>query len=171
MRRSPAFLALPLALLSAHLSAEAQLAPARTPTATPATKLLAEINAARAVARDCGAVHYDAAPPLATSARPLTRVAASQASSMATSGALAHTPGLTSALTAAGYKATVALDLVAGDSGSGTPAATVANWLASPQHCAVVMDPQWVDLGAGQAVSAASSAPLRQFWIAVFAKP
>ena len=168
MRASHAFLTVTTLVLCAAPVAHAQTTRTKT---LPGDQLIAELNAARAVARDCGATHFNAAPALVGPNRYMTRVAAGQASTMAAASTLSHTPGLTTALGSAGYKATLAMDLIAGDSGSGTAASTVAGWLASPQHCAVVMDPNWVDVGTGYATNAASTTSLKHFWIAVFAKP
>ena len=172
MRATSALSAAVVLFCSLHAAHAARpTAPAPSPAASPATALVAEVNAARAVARSCGTTAFAAAPALKATNIHLNRVTQAQAQSMASSGSLAHPGQNTARLAAGGYPATVALDLVAGDSGSGTAATTVAGWIASPAHCAVLMDPQFVDLGVGYAENNASSTVFKHFWVAMFAKP
>lgn len=173
MRVAPLLLAASAVLVCSAHAVPVDAQSLRTAAAVPpqVTALIAEINAARAVARTCGTTQFAAAPALRANSSALTRVSQSQAQSMATAGALSHPGQNTTRLAAAGYKATVAIDLVAGDSGSGTAASTVAGWLASPAHCAVVMDPQFVDLGVGYAENNASTTSLKHFWVGMFARP
>lgn len=136
----------------------------------PRTELVHEVNVARATARTCGDKQLAAAPAL-TRKKPVDLVAETHTRLMAAQGALTHAgkdgTNVMTRLTAAGYSPKIAIDLIAG--GTGTAKATVAAWLAEPAKCAVIMDPQFVDVGAGYAENATSQ--LKNYWTLVVAAP
>jgi uncharacterized protein YkwD len=82
----------------------------------------------------------------------LMEAAQRQARAMAESGRLSHTgpDGSTEAerMQAAGYTGWTALGEVVG-AGLTSPEAVVAEWLASPEHRARLLDPAYTELGAG----------------------
>jgi uncharacterized protein YkwD len=82
----------------------------------------------------------------------LTEAAQRQARAMAEAGLLSHTDpdGSTAAerVQAAGYAGWTALGEVIA-AGPASPEAVVAEWLASPEHRARLLDPAYTELGAG----------------------
>jgi len=124
----------------------AVVAPAESAT------LLGLVNQARATPRSCGTTPYAAAPALSLDAR-LTRAAQLHSQDMQRNGSLSHTGSDGSTVgeraTAQGYVWTrIGEDIAWGFS---TPESVVQAWLASPGHCANIMDPKFRDLGTGAA--------------------
>lgn len=133
-------------------------------------KLLERINAARAQARQCGGQPFAASAPLAWNAT-LASTAESHSRAMANGNYFDHrdrdgrTPGDRAEL--AGYSGmqigeNIAAGLDAADK-------VVAGWLASPGHCANLMNPAFSELGAGYAVDPKSDAGI--YWTALFGAP
>ncbi len=133
-------------------------------------KLLEQINAARAQARQCGGQSFAASAPLAWNAT-LAGTAESHSRAMANGNFFDHrdrdgrTPGDRAEL--AGYSGmqigeNIAAGLDAADK-------VVAGWLASPGHCANLMNPAFSELGAGYAVDPKSDAGI--YWTALFGAP
>nr|WP_286948072.1 CAP domain-containing protein [Pseudomonas sp. UBA6718] len=133
-------------------------------------KLLERINAARAQARQCGGQSFAASAPLAWNAT-LAGTAESHSRAMANGNYFDHrdrdgrTPGDRAEL--AGYSGmqigeNIAAGLDAADK-------VVAGWLASPGHCANLMNPAFSELGAGYAVDPKSDAGI--YWTALFGAP
>jgi uncharacterized protein YkwD len=132
------------------------------PFAPPAPGDLAQVgrrvlqltNEARAHPRRCGPTPYGAAPPLAPSAQ-LSQVALAYAHDMAAWGYMAHTgrDGSSSAqrITRSGYRWSEVGENLA--SGVMSADEVVAGWLASPEHCANLMDPLYRQAGLGYAVN------------------
>lgn len=127
--------------------AEASASP---PPPGATSSILAHINQARAEARMCGSSALPAA--LALSANADTEEAAHRHTdwmqanrTMSHSGDSGSNAG--SRLTAAGYHWSAVGENVA--MGQATPAAVVAAWLASPGHCANIMNATFVDVGFG----------------------
>ncbi|MCQ4348703.1 CAP domain-containing protein [Pseudomonas stutzeri] len=133
-------------------------------------RLLEGINAARAQARQCGERAFAAAPPLAWSAT-LGSVAETHSRAMANGNFFAHidrdgrTPGERVEL--AGYGGGLIGENIA--AALDDSARVVAGWLASPGHCATLMNPQYRELGAAYAVDPQSDAGI--YWTALFAAP
>jgi uncharacterized protein YkwD len=130
-------------------------------------KLLAQINGARAQARQCGTQNFNAAPPLAWNDL-LGTAAQSHSRAMANGNFFAHldreghTPGDRAEL--AGYSGgQVGENLAAGLSSARK---VVDGWLGSPGHCANLMSPQFSELGAAYAVDPQSDAGI--YWTALF---
>jgi len=133
-------------------------------------KLLERINAARSQARQCGAQAFGAAPPLAWNAT-LGAAAEGHSRKMANGNFFSHlgddgrTPGDRAEL--AGYEGGVIGENIA--AALDTPRLVVEGWLASPGHCANLMNPQFSELGAAYAVDPQSDAGI--YWTALFGAP
>lgn len=133
-------------------------------------KLLEQINAARSQSRQCGGQSFAAAAPLTWSAV-LGGAAETHSRAMANGNFFAHTdrdghtPGDRAEL--AGYAgALVGENIAAAQDGAGQ---VVAGWLASPGHCATLMNPQYRELGAAYAIDPKSDAGI--YWTALFGAP
>jgi uncharacterized protein YkwD len=146
-------------------------APFKPPGGDPgsiAQRALALVNAARAQPRRCGSRSYPAVPPVALDAT-LGSVAAAHARDMARRGTMTHegSDGSRAAdrVTRAGYLwRTVAENVAAGDRSA---EAVVQTWLASPGHCANLMNAEVRDMGIAYAFEASS--PKGTYWAQVFA--
>jgi uncharacterized protein YkwD len=132
--------------------------------------VLALTNEARAQPRTCGRRRFPAAPPLSL-APALGRAARAHARDMAANGLFSHigsdgsSPG--QRVTRAGYQwRTVGENIAAG---VGTARQVVAEWLASPHHCANIMTAGFRQLGVAFAVNRASDEVI--YWSEDFAAP
>ncbi|EXF43095.1 allergen v5 tpx-1 related protein [Pseudomonas sp. BAY1663] len=133
-------------------------------------KLLELINAARGQARQCGGQAFAAAPPLGWNAT-LGAAAESHSRAMANGNFFSHlgkdgrTPGDCAEL--AGYAGgQIGENIAAALPG---PRKVVDGWLASPGHCANLMNPRFGELGAAYAVDPQSDAGI--YWTALFGAP
>ncbi|MDN7142095.1 CAP domain-containing protein [Pseudomonas sp. JQ170] len=132
--------------------------------------LLQMINAARGQQRQCGTQAFAATAPLAWNAT-LAGAAESHTRAMANQNFLDHidrdgrTPGDRAEL--AGYAGQQTGENIA--AGQDTPRKVVDGWLASPGHCANLMNPQYSELGAAYAVDPKSDAGI--YWTAMFGAP
>ena len=132
--------------------------------------LLQMINAARGQQRQCGTQVFAATTPLAWNAT-LAGAAESHTRAMANQNFLDHidrdgrTPGDRAEL--AGYAGQQTGENIA--AGLDTPRKVVDGWLASPGHCANLMNPQYSELGAAYAVDPKSDAGI--YWTAMFGAP
>jgi uncharacterized protein YkwD len=130
-------------------------------------KLLAELNVARTRPRQCGAQSFAAATPLTWNAT-LATAAEAQSRSMANNNYFDHkdrdgrTPGDRAEL--AGYDFQQIGENIA--AGQDTLRKVVDGWLASPGHCANLMNPQFRELGAAYATDPKSDAGI--YWTAMF---
>ncbi|MFP0197730.1 CAP domain-containing protein [Pseudomonas sp. PHC1] len=130
-------------------------------------KLLEQLNAARAQPRQCGGQAFAATAPLAWNAV-LGGVAQEHSREMANNNYFDHkdrnggTPGDRAEL--AGYSGQQVGENIA--AGQDSVQKVVAGWLASPGHCANLMNPQYRELGAAYAVDPKSSAGI--YWTAMF---
>lgn len=135
-----------------------------------AERVLALVNAARAEARLCGRSRYAAAGPLTLSA-PLSSAAAAHAADMARRGSIGHTGSDGSEagdrVTRTRYAWRAVGENVA--AGQRTPATVVADWLASPTHCANIMTPQFTEMGIAFAFGSRSRSGV--YWAQVLAAP
>jgi len=131
-------------------------------------EILARVNAARSEPRRCGATYYPAARPLSLSEL-LSRVAAGHSQTMGARDTLAHddADGSTPAdrVRRGGYDARIVGENVA--SGVPTAAAVVAGWLASPGHCANIMDARFAEMGVAYMVAPRSGGAI--YWTQLFA--
>ncbi|AIR91096.1 CAP domain-containing protein [Pseudomonas cremoricolorata] len=130
-------------------------------------KLLQEVNAARKLPRQCGGQPFAEAAPLQWS-EVLATVAASHTRAMANQNFFDHidrdgrTPGDRAEL--AGYLYQQIGENIA--AGRDTPRKVVDGWLASPGHCATLMNPEFHEMGAAYAVDPKSDAGI--YWTGLF---
>jgi uncharacterized protein YkwD len=133
-------------------------------------KLLTQLNTARSQARQCGGQSFAAAAPLAWNAT-LGTVAQDHSRDMANNNYLDHkdrdgrTPGDRAELS--GYSGQLVGENIA--AGQDTVGKVVDGWLASPGHCANLMNPQYQELGAAYATDPKSNAGI--YWTAMFGAP
>ncbi|WP_449101018.1 CAP domain-containing protein [Pseudomonas veronii] len=134
---------------------------------TEGRQLLNLINAARTQPRQCGPQTFTATTPLSWNDT-LASAANSHTRNMANGNFFDHldhdgrTPGDRAEL--AGYSAKNIGENIA--AGLDTPRKVVDGWLASPGHCANLMNPQFRELGAAYAMDPKSDAGI--YWTAVF---
>ncbi|OPG76172.1 hypothetical protein B1218_27530, partial [Pseudomonas ogarae] len=130
-------------------------------------KLLKLINSARAQPRRCGTEAFTATTPLAWNAT-LALAAVTHTRAMANNNFFDHKdrdnrmPGDRAEL--AGYLGQLIGENIA--AGQDTALKVVDGWLASPGHCANLMNPQFRELGAGYATDPKSDAGI--YWTAMF---
>jgi uncharacterized protein YkwD len=129
--------------------------------------LLAQVNAARAKPRMCGRQRFAATRPLAWNAS-LGAAAQGHSKAMAYGNYFAHRDpdGDTPAdrARAAGYRGRQIGENIA--AGQGSPNQAMAGWLASPGHCANLMNPMFTQVGAGYATEARSDEGV--YWTMLF---
>jgi uncharacterized protein YkwD len=130
------------------------VAPSPTDADAVSQALLERINAARARARRCGARTFPAAPPLQLDVR-LTRAAERHAHDMLEHDFFEHrgSDGSTPAtrVRAAGYRYHLVGENIA--LGAENAGQAVQGWLASPEHCANIMDAGFRQTGFAFAVN------------------
>lgn len=147
-------------LLSAHLDA----------WQAEGLKLLETLNRARLQSRQCGNQTFAATTPLVWSAV-LATAAESHSRAMANNNFFDHkdregrTPGDRAEL--AGYSAQIIGENIA--AGQDSAEKVVLGWLASAEHCANLMNPEFRELGAAYAIDAKSDAGI--YWTAMFGTP
>lgn len=133
-------------------------------------KLLEQINSVRGQVHQCGGQSFAAAAPLAWNAT-LAIPAESHSRAMANGNFFDHrdrdgrTPGDRAEL--AGYSGQQIGENIA--AGHDSARAVVDGWLASPGHCANLMNPKFSELGAAYAVDPKSDAGI--YWTALFGAP
>ncbi|WP_181296791.1 CAP domain-containing protein [Pseudomonas sp. Q2-TVG4-2] len=129
--------------------------------------LLEQINRVRATARQCRGKPFAAAPPLTWNAT-LASVAEAHSRAMANGNFFSHldrdgrTPGDRAEL--AGYTGTPIGQNIA--AALDRPRRVVEGWMASPGHCANLMNPRFSELGAAYAVDPQSDAGI--YWVGMF---
>jgi uncharacterized protein YkwD len=133
-------------------------------------RVLAAVNAARKLPRRCGNQTFAAAAALRWSAT-LEKVAAAHANDMARRGVMSHTGGDGSSteqrVSRAGYAWFSVGENVAG--GQRDADEVVRHWLASPGHCANLMNGMFTEMAVGFATNERSE--LGIYWAQVFAAP
>ena len=136
-------------------------------TQTEGKKVLDLINTARQQSRQCGAQAFAATTPLSWN-EALANAAAGHARNMANGNFFDHldhdgrTPGDRAEL--AGYIGQQIGENIA--AGMDTPRKVVDGWLASPGHCANLMNPQFREMGAAYAMDPKSDAGI--YWTGLF---
>lgn len=146
------------------------LTPRRGNAAAISRVALALTNRARAQARNCGSRRFPPAPPLGLSAA-LTRAALAHSEDMAAHSFFSHagsdgsSPG--ERATRAGYRWSRVGENIA--SGAATARRAVADWLASPDHCANIMTAGFRQMGIAFAVN--RSNPELIDWTEDFGRP
>lgn len=129
--------------------------------------MLDEVNRVRGQARQCGGKSFAAAAPLSWNAT-LATVAEAHSRAMANGNFFSpldrdgRTPGDRAEL--AGYTGTPIGQNIA--AALDRPRRVVEGWLASPGHCANLMNPQFSNLGAAYAVDPQSDAGI--YWVGLF---
>jgi len=118
----------------------------------------------------CGSTLYSAAPPLRWNAN-LTAAADGHSLDMATNNYFSHTSldgrTFTQRIDATGYTWSAAGENIA--AGQTTAADAMNSWLGSEGHCANIMNPSYVDVGA--ACERNDSSTYRYYWTMDLAKP
>jgi uncharacterized protein YkwD len=136
-----------------------------------ADQVLESINAARAVARKCGATDHPAAAPLKWQTQ-VEQAALAQAQYLQQNNLFTHTGANGSSVgdrvTATGY----VWQTVGENIAAGYPDLTsvVQGWIDSPGHCVNVMNPNFTDLGV-VVLQGTSSNTYRNYWAMVLARP
>jgi uncharacterized protein YkwD len=135
-----------------------------------AQDVLALVNAARSTPRRCGNDRFGATHALRLNAV-LNKAALLHAEDMAKHGRMEHagSNGSTPAqrVTRQGYRWKTVGENVA--AGAGTAEEVVAGWLDSPGHCANIMSPQFIEMGAAFAVNIRDE--LAVYWTQSFGTP
>jgi uncharacterized protein YkwD len=131
-------------------------------------EILAAVNAARAVPRNCGELAFGAAPPLAWDDA-LGAAALAHSADMATRRHMAHEGSDGSQVGARATRAGYGWRLIGENIAAGQPTAreAVEGWIESPGHCANLMNPAFREMGAGYAISRARM-PGFVYWTQVF---
>ena len=132
--------------------------------------LLAMVNTARAHPRLCGYQRFPPARPLAWSTA-LGAAAEGHSRTMARDNYFSHqdptgdSPG--DRARAAGYRGHNIGENIA--AGQGSPSDAMQGWLASPGHCANLMNPMFTQVGAAYAINARSDKGI--YWTMLFGAP
>jgi uncharacterized protein YkwD len=133
-------------------------------------RILALVNAARARPRSCGSRRFQAAPALAWNAT-LASAAQAHSADMARYNYFRHSDrsGAQAGERASrsGYRWRQVGENIA--AGQGSPEDAVAGWLASPGHCANIMNKDFREMGAWFAIEPRSD--LQIYWTQVFGTP
>jgi uncharacterized protein YkwD len=128
------------------------------------------VNRARAEPRTCGDQHFAAAPPLVWNAK-LAQAALAHSRDMAQRNYFRHAGKDGSEVgdraKRQGYEWQQIGENIA--TGQGSAAQAVAGWLASPGHCANIMNPDFTESGAAYAVNTGSDTVI--YWTQVFGTP
>jgi uncharacterized protein YkwD len=132
--------------------------------------LLAEVNAARARPRMCGRQRFAAARPLSWNPA-LGAAAQGHSKAMAYGNYFAHQDPdgdmPADRARSAGYRGRQIGENIA--AGQSSPSKAMAGWLASPGHCANLMNPMFTQVGAGFASEARSDNGV--YWTMLFGAP
>jgi len=127
------------------------------------------VNAARSTGRKCGSERFAAVPPLSAS-RQLNDSAAAHARDMARKDYFDHRGSDGSQpkdrVLRAGYQPRISGENIA--LGPESAEEVVAGWLASPGHCANIMDPRFRDIGIGIATGRGRG---KTYWVQTFGAP
>jgi uncharacterized protein YkwD len=132
--------------------------------------LLAQVNAARAKPRMCGRQRFAAARPLSWNAA-LGTAAQSHSKAMAYGNYFAHQDPdgdmPADRARAAGFRGRQIGENIA--AGQGSPSKAMAGWLASPGHCANLMNPMFTQVGAAYTQDSRSDEGV--YWTMLFGAP
>jgi len=132
--------------------------------------LLAQVNAARAKPRVCGRQRFAAARPLSWNAA-LGAAAQGHSKAMAYGNYFAHQDPdgdmPADRARAAGFRGRQIGENIA--AGQGSPSKAMAGWLASPGHCANLMNPMFTQVGAAYAADSRSDKGV--YWTMLFGAP
>ncbi|WP_207282870.1 CAP domain-containing protein [Pseudomonas sp. FW300-N2F2] len=132
--------------------------------------LLAQVNAARAKPRMCGRQRFAAARPLSWNAA-LGTAAQGHSRSMAQDNYFAHRDpdgrSTSDRARSAGFRGRKLGENIA--AGQRSPSQALHDWLASPGHCANLMNPMFTQMGAASASDSRSDAGV--YWTMVLGAP
>lgn len=132
-------------------------------------RILVLVNDARSRSRRCGRESFPAAPPL-TPSDVLTRAAHNHATDMARANYFDHTGRDRSQpkdrISRLGYQSLLTGENIA--LGPESAEEVVQGWLASPGHCANIMDARFQEIGIAHAIDDRRK---RIYWVQVFARP
>lgn len=132
--------------------------------------LLAQVNAARAKPRMCGRQRFAAARPLSWNAA-LGAAAQGHSRAMARGNYFAHRDpdgrSTSERAKSAGFRGRKLGENIA--AGQRSPSQAMRDWLASPGHCANLMNPMFTQVGAASASDSRSDAGV--YWTMVFGAP
>ncbi|ELQ05258.1 Allergen V5/Tpx-1 related protein [Pseudomonas syringae BRIP34876] len=132
--------------------------------------LLAQVNAARAKPRMCGKRPFPSARPLSWNTT-LETAAQGHSQSMASENYFTHrgfdNDSPADRARAAGYGGRQIGENIA--AGQSTASKAMASWLASPGHCANLMNPMFTEVGAAYAT--ATNADYGVYWTMLFGAP
>jgi len=150
--------------------ANEDIVPSLPTKAASVRAILAATNRARATARTCGTQAFAAAPPLTSSAE-LNTAALAHSSEMAALRYFSHQGKDGSQVGERASRAGYAWRHIGENIASGmrSPEEAVAGWVASPGHCANLMNPGFTELGSGFAQSADPDTGI-VFWTQVFGR-
>jgi uncharacterized protein YkwD len=158
-----------LAMVLLLAPAGAQTLVADRPAQIVIARVLELVNQARSQGRRCGAELFPPAAPLAA-AEPLEAAARAHARDMASGGFFDHRGSDGSQprerVRAAGYRARLSGENIA--FGPASAEEVVAGWLASPGHCANIMDARFRHTGVG---FAEGPRPGHYYWVQTFGAP
>jgi uncharacterized protein YkwD len=133
--------------------------------------ILQAVNTARATGRACGAREFPAAPAVTWNGA-LGDAALAHSTDMARRRYFTHQGkdgrAVGERALQAGYRWQRIAENIAARQESGDEA--VAGWLASPGHCANIMDGRFTEMGAAYAIHNARESP-RVYWTQVFGAP
>ena len=133
-------------------------------------EMLERVNQARAAGRSCGTTYHGPAPALAWNAN-LFNAAGAHSTDMAANNYFSHTSldgrNAGQRITGAGYAWRAYGENIA--AGQTSVQSVVDGWLASPGHCANIMNANLVDIGA--ACVASSTSNYRTYWTMDLARP
>ncbi|MEO8064458.1 MAG: CAP domain-containing protein [Pseudomonadota bacterium] len=156
-----------IALTSGTYAADATVG--RMSSATVRARVVELVNVARSKGRKCGAEKFAAAQPLSTS-RQLDDAAGDHARNMARRNFFAHRGADGSQpkdrVLRAGYGSRLTGENIA--FGPESAEEVVAGWLASPGHCANIMEPEFQHIGVGVATGSKRG---RIYWVQDFGAP
>lgn len=142
----------------------------------PATRdagamLLRAVNAARSIDRECGDRHFTAAPALTWNGA-LSDAALAHSQEMAKLHYFSHQGKdgreVADRAVRAGYRWRAIGENIA--AGQESPEEAMAGWLASPGHCANIMNRFFTEMGAGYGLSSGRDKP-HVYWTQVFGQP
>ena len=132
--------------------------------------VLASVNQARQSARQCGDAVYEPAPAVRWN-NELAAAALAHSEDMARRGYFSHVDKQGRQVDARaaeqGYEFSHIGENIA--AGQGAVDEVMEGWLASPEHCANIMEPAYTEMGAAYALNPEREVPI--LWTQVFGKP
>ncbi|MGH8771055.1 MAG: CAP domain-containing protein [Pyrinomonadaceae bacterium] len=130
-------------------------------------RVLELVNHARSKASACGRTKFPAAPPLDWNAK-LAAAALAHSNDMAKRNYFSHVAPGGAEVGGRASRESYAWRRIGENiaSGQGSPERVVSGWLASPSHCANIMNPEFIEMGAAYAVNPEREGTI--YWTQVF---